>query len=300
MQDFPLPLAGKIGWPWTEAASFQTVTPEKLPKITIVTPSFNQAHYLEETIRSVLLQNYPFLEYIIIDGGSSDGSEAILKRYDAFIDFWVSEPDQGQSDALCKGFARANGEIVAWLNSDDLLEPGALLRIGQAYAANPGAIIAGNVVNFNSVSGQERVIRQSGLSTQNLIRLWRHDFVWHQPGLFFPRAAYEEVGGIDVNLTYAMDHDLFIRLLQICPVVYLDETVARFRLHDTSKTVAQNTELAIEVVKVARRYESLLSAKDRRFLEWKFRLPLLKHAAKQLLAGNKTALQQLLRALSDL
>ena len=140
LEDLPKPPQGRSGWPWTEASRplpRVTTHGEPWPKISIVTPSFNQAQYLEETIRSVLLQGYPNLEYFVYDGGSTDGSVDILRRYGAFLDGWVSERDKGQSDAINKGFARCTGEVVNWLCSDDVLLPGALSQVGQAFVERP-------------------------------------------------------------------------------------------------------------------------------------------------------------------
>ncbi len=142
LAELPPPQAGRTGWPWTEASPpLPAALPdgEPWPRISIVTPSFNQAQYLEETIRSVLLQGYPNLEYFVFDGGSTDGSADILRRYDAFLDGWVSERDKGQSDAINKGFARCTGTIVNWLCSDDILLPGALGQVGGAFVERPGA-----------------------------------------------------------------------------------------------------------------------------------------------------------------
>src|ERR1700687_4131140 len=126
---------------------------EMLPTITIVTPSFNQGDFIEQTIRSVLSQNYPRLQYIIIDGGSTDCSRDVIGRYSTRLDYWVSEKDGGQPDALRKGFSRATGDLLGWLNSDDILYPGALALIGEAYESNPGHLIAGDVEAF--VEGQQ-------------------------------------------------------------------------------------------------------------------------------------------------
>src|SRR5215203_5523737 len=136
LDDLPPPPSDRRGWPWTEESvplPSMAVDGQTWPRISIVTPSFNQAPYLEETIRSVLLQGYPNLEYFVFDGGSTDGSVEILRRYAAFLDGWVSERDKGQSDAINKGLARCTGTIVNWLCSDDLLLPGALFRIAEAF-----------------------------------------------------------------------------------------------------------------------------------------------------------------------
>ena len=135
LSELPPPPPGKSGWPWTEETPMAPPTlPDgsPWPRVSIVTPSYNQGQYLEETIRSVLLQGYPDLEYIIIDGGSTDESVTIIEKYAPWLAYWVSEPDRGQSHAINKGFARATGEIYAWLNSDDYYWPGAIVIAARA------------------------------------------------------------------------------------------------------------------------------------------------------------------------
>jgi glycosyltransferase involved in cell wall biosynthesis len=140
LKDLPAPPQGKIGWPWIERSS---QLPDKMtdgsawPHISIVTPSYNQGQFIEETIRSVLLQGYPNLEYIIIDGGSTDNTVEIIEKYESWISYWVSEKDSGQSDALNKGFAIGDGQICAYINSDDIFLPNALSKVSLAYAENP-------------------------------------------------------------------------------------------------------------------------------------------------------------------
>lgn len=139
--DLPPPPPGRHGWPWTVAtppAAPVMANNRPWPRITIVTPSYQQAQYLEEAIRSVLLQGYPNLEYIVMDGGSRDGSVEIIQRYAPWLSYWQSQPDGGQSAALADGFARATGEILAWINSDDRLQPGALQRVGQFLQIDRG------------------------------------------------------------------------------------------------------------------------------------------------------------------
>lgn len=235
---------------------------EELPRISIVTPSYNQAQFLEETILSVLNQDYPNLEYIIIDGRSTDGSVDIIRRYEDSLAYWVSEPDRGQSHALNKGFARATGELLGWLNSDDAYFPDALISVGQAYREHRSNCIAGPGINFDARSGEERLVPQYGITLENMVRYWEHHFSWHQPGFFFPRSIYESVGGVDENLKYVMDHDLVCRLLQHCEVVYVQRPIARFRLHDSSKTCAGWDQFVRELSYVSRRYWHLLGSVD--------------------------------------
>jgi glycosyltransferase involved in cell wall biosynthesis len=165
-----------------------------LPIITIITPSYNQGDFLEETIRSVLFQNYPRLQYIIIDGGSTDCSRDVIGRYSNKLDYWVSEKDKGQSDALKKGFSRATGDSLGWLNSDDILYPGALQLIGGAYERNPGHLIAGNVAVF--VEGKPHkswVIRQRHLNVRDMVASWTGRACYSHAWSIFPKRRVSTV-----------------------------------------------------------------------------------------------------------
>lgn len=250
----PKPPGGKTGWPW-EAPAYQphATSAERLPKFSIITPSFNQGDFIEETIRSVLLQGYPSIEMIVIDGGSTDQTRQILAKYDASLAYWVSEPDRGQSNALNKGLAKATGDIIGWLNSDDIYCPNALWLVAEAYMANPASIIAGNVLHFDEekewfLVGQDAFV--NGITT-----FWRPNRGHQQPGVFIPRSIFTEVGPIDESLAFCMDFDLFCRLeKKQVPAVLLDQVVAKFRRHPCAKTSTMNRTMRIEQSKVARRY----------------------------------------------
>jgi glycosyltransferase involved in cell wall biosynthesis len=206
------------------------------PKISIVTPSYQQGQYLEETIRSVLRQGYPNLEYFVMDGGSTDRSVEIIRKYESWLTFWTSEPDGGQADAIGRGFQRATGEILAWINSDDYYEPGAFMRVGQRFAAQPDLVFANGDVNLVSEESQYRrrlfAMRPSFFFAANY---GQHG--WPQPGCFWRRAAYEQVGGIDSSLHFCMDKDLFIRLVKSGRSGRISgPPLANFRVHAQSKT----------------------------------------------------------------
>ena len=235
----------------------------ELPRISIVTPSYNQVHFLEETISSVLSQDYPDLEYIIIDGSSTDDSVEIIRKYDPWLAYWVSEPDRGQSHALNKGFARATGEIMNWLNSDDLYVPGALRAVGEMYQKHPDHIIAGDVVSFEERTGREYPHRAFCITFENMVRFWEQKHHWHQPGVYFPRSAYALRGPLDETLHFGMDHDLMCRMLQDCPVAYVNQVLVRFRLHPESKNCsAPDDWFTTEISRISQRYWDVLGSVD--------------------------------------
>jgi len=236
LYELPPPPTGYVGWPWTEETPPLPPTApggQPWPLISIVTPSFNQGAYLEEAIRSILLQGYPNLEHILIDGGSTDGSVAIIKKYERWFTHWVSERDRGQAHAINKGLARCTGEVFNWINSDDYLTAGAL---GNIAAAFPGAdAVAGVVLNFDEKSHQEYLV-PSKLDMENLV-FSSQSAKWHQPGVWMRRDHMTACGGIDESYHYSFDWELTIRYLSLFPhVIYLEDVLVHFRLHPQSKT----------------------------------------------------------------
>ena len=236
------------------------------PRISIITPSYNQGKFIEETINSIITQGYPNLEYIIIDGGSHDSTVDIIKKYEKQINYWVSEPDHGQADAINKGLSRCSGEIFGWINSDDMLLPGALFKIAQAYQNTPEAIICGDVINFHENSTGEMLIVQKNISFKSLMAIPFSDTSWHQPGIFIPLKWIKQVGLLDESFRYSFDEDLLLRILRVTGVHYLKVPVAKFRLHQQSKTVAEFDLFLPEVNEVVLKHVNFLPPRERPYI----------------------------------
>ncbi len=205
------------------------------PRISIVMPSYNQAAFLEEAIVSILEQDYPNLELIVLDGGSTDGSREIIQRFSDRLSYWRSAPDSGQIAALIEGLQRATGDLLGWVNSDDVLLPGALRAIENAYKTQPDVGLLG---------GKYLLIDQHGVVIRSKVHPPRASLfarfglmLVNQPGSVFSRSAYEAVGGLDPRFDYIMDTDLYIRMLRSnTRYVYIDRWLSCFRLHSSNKT----------------------------------------------------------------
>jgi len=224
------------------------------PLVSIITPSYNQGRFIERTIRSVLNQGGPGLEYIVIDGASTDGTPEIVRRYERYLSWWVSEPDRGQTDAIIKGLDRATGDYVTWVCSDDVLFPGSLEKMVTALEARPEAGIAYGGVAF--IDEEDRILKIRSYPDMNLAKLLyeRHSTV-AQPSSLIRRKTLDAVGGLDRSLSYCMDYDLWIRLLRQAGSVNLGEAVlSGYRLHTRSKTVGSYRNMALEKIAVNRRY----------------------------------------------
>ncbi|MDX2030000.1 MAG: glycosyltransferase family 2 protein, partial [Blastocatellia bacterium] len=205
-----------------------------LPKISIVTPSFNQARFLERTLRSVLEQGYPNLEYIVIDGGSTDGSVEILRRYADRLAWWESAPDGGQSNALNKGFARATGEVLGWLNSDDVYCPGALAQAGRRFAANRALDVFYGGLYL--IDAEDRLLDAHWAGPCDLRYTFHVGLDIHQQALFWRRELMDRIGGIDEAMHFSMDVDLIVRLLLHGRTERTRDYLGSFRVHDEAKT----------------------------------------------------------------
>jgi len=206
-----------------------------LPVVSIVTPSYNQAQFLEEAIRSVLEQDYPHIEYIIYDGGSTDGSVEIIKNYERHLAYWVSEKDKGQSAAINKGWKRAAGQIYTWLNSDDKLEPGAVRTVVKAFQDNPHAGVVHGDLCFLDREGHELGLAHGALSDFDRLLRDGQDHVF-QPGSFFRAVLVNQVGLLDETLHMSMDYDLLLRLAQVSEMVYVPRVLACYRIHAATKS----------------------------------------------------------------
>lgn len=206
-----------------------------MPLVSIITPSYNQAAYLEQTIQSVLTQDYPDIEYMLVDGASTDGSLEIIQKYADKFSYWVSEPDSGQAEAINKGFAHARGEIVAWLNSDDLYLPGVISQAVTAMQTDPQlGIVYGDAVTIDA-SGQ--VLSELKFADYGLVDLMGFRIIC-QPAVFIRRSILEKAGSLDASYHFLLDHQLWLRLAKQAPIQHVTATWAAARHHAGAKNVA--------------------------------------------------------------
>jgi glycosyltransferase involved in cell wall biosynthesis len=249
LDQLPPPGAGRTGWPWTQASPglpFTSPGDDRWPRVSVVTPSYNQARFLEETIRSVLLQGYPNLEYIIIDGGSKDGSVEIIRKYEGWLGHWVSESDRGQTHAINKGWARATGEVLAYINADDYYLPGTIGIAAEEFRARPDCGMVYGTAMIVDEAGNE--LRSWGAQPFDLRTMLAVGSIVPQPSVFFSSAALENVGYLNDEWQLIMDYDLSIRIGIHYPTVCIPRTLTRFRNHPQSKTRLRFEELAEELI----------------------------------------------------
>lgn len=284
LHELPTPPQGKCGWPWNvEPSALRPVKNDIYwPVISVITPSYNQGAFLEETIRSVLFQGYPNLEYIVIDGGSTDGTLDILKQYQKFFHYWVSEKDFGQSHAINKGFRQSSGEILCWLNSDDVMKPGTLHAVARQLRTNacPGWLIGAS--EMIGTQGQSFGIQRVEQIDHAFFFAWS-DTVWiPQQSTFWNRAMWERVAPVREDLTYAMDVALWLKMIEYAIPLLTSRVLSCYRFHDDCKTVTHPLDSRRELIKLLRAYRrchselrnvgNLLEAdQSEEILEWAYR-----------------------------
>lgn len=241
--DLPAPASSRSGWPWTEESRrLPAQSSEGLhwPRVSVITPSFNQGAFLEETIRSVLLQGYPDLEYLILDGGSTDDSVEIIKKYSPWLSFWVSGADAGQSDAINRGLKRASGEFSTWINSDDLLCKGALTEHASRVGFAANTVYAGVCLYINCAGEIRSRHRGRVHCLEDLVRVdrvWRAGGQIVQPEVLFPRKLALSVGGLNPENHRTMDYELWGKLLLAgAEFRYTDIPFGMFRQQPNQKT----------------------------------------------------------------
>jgi glycosyltransferase involved in cell wall biosynthesis len=252
LTDLPPPPSGRVGWPWTvETRRLPPTLPDGAawPRVSVVTPSYNQVQFIEETIRSVLLQACPRLEYTVIDGASDDGSVNVIRKYERWISYWASEPDHGQGHAINKGLARASGDVVAWVNSDDMLTPGSITRAVGALRENPGVdVVYSDFDDLNERSGQ---LTRRKARPAEYAKLLRDGNCIPQPTAFVRRSLLERIGPIDETLYHALDWELWIRAARHGRLLYLPGTsLAILRDQPLAKTRARSSTRAPEFLKL--------------------------------------------------
>ncbi len=225
--------------------------------VSVITPSFNQAAYLEQTINSVLDQDYPRIEYFVADGGSTDGSVAIIKKYADKLAWWVSEKDRGQADAINKGFTRATGDIVAWLNSDDYYLAGTVSAVVKVFEEHPDVVLAyGNMLAVDEHGKTFNTLIYKQLTLEDLLCFQ----IIGQPAVFMRRSALQSAGGLDPAFHFMLDHHLWIRIAQRGKILHVNQTWAAARYHAEAKNIAQAAEFgrdAFRILDFAIRDESL-------------------------------------------
>lgn len=214
---------------------------KSFPKISIVTPSFNRGQYIEQTISSILEQNYPNLEYIIIDGGSKDNTIEIIKKHKKYLTYWVSEPDRGQAHAINKGLEKCTGKLFNWINSDDYLEPGSLFELAKQFKENPNAhILCGYTRCFFEETGEISHTYQMGLKKTVADTILNVEM--NQPGSFYKLDIVKELGGVNESLRYVFDDELWFKYLckyGLKHINFINTLLVHFRLHSDSKSIGE-------------------------------------------------------------
>jgi len=263
----PTPYQHEDAWPWLAPEARPTSVDTDLsqwPRITVITPSYNQGPYLERTIRSVLMQGYPNLEYLIIDGGSCDGSIDVIRKYEPWIDYWASEPDSGPAEAINKGLRRATGDILAWLNSDDVYHPGAVFAAVRALQAESAGLVCGQC-RLVSPDGKliDTYTPHLPVTSRSLLMMWEYGYATPpQPTVFFRQAVPEKVGLLDEGLHYVFDYEYWLRALGHFGFIFSPDVSADYLVHSESKTGQGWQPFAREIGQILPRYWARLDRWD--------------------------------------
>ena len=213
------------------------------PLVSIVTPSYNQAAYLEDSLRSVFEQDYPNIEYLVVDGASTDGSVEIIERYAKRLSWWVTEKDRGQAEAINKGLRRAKGEFVAWLNSDDLYAQGAVTKAVAVLLTNPDlGLVFSDVFSIDAKNEVFNTMRYGDWGLMDLMSF----HIIGQPGVFIRRSVLEKAGYLDLDYHYLLDHQLWLRMAALAPIRHIPDFFAAARFHAAAKNVAMAAEFGRE------------------------------------------------------
>ena len=259
--------SSKKGWPWTEQTPLKPDPTKTYPKISIVTPSYNQGDYLEKTLRSVLLQNYPNLEFFVFDGNSQDQSADILKKYSPWLTYWESKPDKGQTEAINKGMKRVSGDIIAYINSDDYYNPGTFFRVAEEFQKGHEWIVG--AAEFHYVKDNKSVIWMPDKTTapHNYLAWLARVGGLAQPSVFWSKAIMERNGLFHEYMHYCFDTEYWIRLLHKGEKIhFVEETFSNMLYHEEAKSVADIDKFQIEFDKyVLSQFE--LSPADKKYMQ---------------------------------
>ena len=224
--------------------------------VSIITPSYNQASYLEQTIRSVLEQDYPRIEYIVMDGASTDGSVEIIRKFESRLVYWESVKDAGQADAINKGFARATGEIVAWLNSDDYYLPGTVGKAVKIFEENPDVVLVyGDMLAVDEHGKTFNTLNYKQLTLEDLLCFQ----IIGQPAVFMRRSALQKASGLNLTFHFLLDHLLWIQIAKQGRILHVDQTWSAARYHAEAKNVAKAAEFGREAFRIL---ETIAQDKD--------------------------------------
>ena len=266
LNELPPPPPGKSGWPWDVESPRLPARSDGAdwPRIAIVTPSYNQGGFIEETIRSVLLQGYPNLEYRVRDGGSRDNTVEILRKYEPWLTSWSSAKDNGQSDAINTGLRESQFRIGTWINSDDVLLPGALHAVAAHVLSDVQCqFITGDGLFVDETATRTLFCKQgAAYSVEELLHYGGGKYL-PQPSVFFSKWLMEQAGALDNRLHYAMDLDLWLRFRERAPLAYIPVQLSALRQHDDAKTLRDNERAMREVEEVVRRHQRNVSVPAR-------------------------------------